>query len=184
MYVQLARQPSSSQVQLSITEMHIAKLPASYGCQANLVHEGVEGDCQSPLSHPPTHTWQLTRGCIQMHTGVWWVKLVAPNTAPAAVPPKSAPVALHSRPAEGCPPIPPLSSSLSTTNAILNKLVPSVGQLDWVHKCSGSTVRPDEGCPRPPHPLSCTPTPHPHPYAFHPPLHPARILSLQPRKKA
>ena len=30
---------------------------------------------------PPTHTWQLTHGCIQMHTGVWWVKLVAPTTA-------------------------------------------------------------------------------------------------------
>ena len=97
-----------------------------------------KGLSKTPL--PPTHhPRQLTRGCIQMHTGVWWVKLVAPNP-----PLHCSSRSRRGRATQKCTSgtslktgrrlstHPPLSSSLSPTNAIINPhalVVPWVSQI-------------------------------------------------------
>ena len=168
-HTQLSRRLSSTLApnipltQLSIRLVHIAKLPSSYGSSA------LPGDVEGVVKALPTHTEQATP---------FYVKLVAPCTgAPPAAPPKSAPVALKT------------GRRLSTIPSPLSKAQKHKSS----HRvCAGSArldrsstleaVKPDEGCPRPPHPLSCTPRNQPHPQVFHT-LHPARAVSLEPLKK-
>ena len=83
----------------------------------------------------------------------------------------------HSRPAEGCPPSP-----LSKAQKHKSSDSASAGSARLDRSSTLEAVKPDEGCPRPPHPLSCTPRSQPHPRVFHT-LHPARAVSLEPLKK-
>ena len=153
--------PNIPLTQLSIRLVHIAKLPSSHGSSA------LPGGrcCQSPAHpHRAGDTILCQIGCTvhRCTTGSATQKCTGGT--------QDRPKVVHH-------PFP-----LSKAQKHKSSDSASAGSARLDRSSTLEAVKPDEGCPRPPHPLSCTPRNQPHPRVFHT-LHPARAVSLEPLKK-